>query len=52
MQRSNILFFPHLTGILFIVYFVSMIIGTFMDLGMETSPTPHTQDIFIMHMVV
>ena len=45
MQKklANILFSTRLTGILFIVYFVSMIIGTFMDAGQETSPTPYSR---------
>lgn len=45
MQKklANILFSTRLTGILFIVYFVSMIIGTFMDAGQDTSPTPFSR---------
>ncbi|WP_040280968.1 cytochrome c biogenesis protein CcsA [Psychroserpens damuponensis] len=45
MQKklANILFSTRLTGILFIVFFVSMIIGTFMDAGQETSPTPYSR---------
>nr|WP_321222503.1 cytochrome c biogenesis protein CcsA [uncultured Psychroserpens sp.] len=45
MQKklANILFSTRLTGILFIVYFVSMIIGTFLDAGQETSPTPYSR---------
>ncbi|WP_047545634.1 cytochrome c biogenesis protein [Psychroserpens sp. Hel_I_66] len=45
MQKklANILFSTRLTGILFIVYFVSMIIGTFMDAGQDTSPTPYSR---------
>ncbi|MFT5244242.1 MAG: hypothetical protein ACI8QQ_002178, partial [Psychroserpens sp.] len=45
MQKklANILFSTRLTGILFIVYFVSMIVGTFMDAGQDTSPTPYSR---------
>ncbi|WP_298761670.1 cytochrome c biogenesis protein CcsA [uncultured Psychroserpens sp.] len=45
MQKklANILFSTRLTGILFIVYAVAMITGTFLDAGQETSPTPFTR---------
>ncbi len=45
MQKklANILFSTRLTGILFIVYAVAMIVGTFLDAGQETSPTPFTR---------
>ncbi|MEH6538285.1 MAG: cytochrome c biogenesis protein CcsA [Psychroserpens sp.] len=45
MQKklANILFSTRLTGTLFIVYAVAMIIGTFLDSGQETSPTPFTR---------
>ena len=45
MQKklANILFSTRLTAVLFIVYAVSMIVGTFLDAGQETSPTPFTR---------
>ncbi|MFK7780808.1 cytochrome c biogenesis protein CcsA [Psychroserpens sp.] len=45
MQKkiANILFSTRLTGILFIVFAVAMIIGTFLDASQETSPTPYTR---------
>jgi cytochrome c-type biogenesis protein CcsB len=45
MQKklANILFSTRLTGILFIVYAIAMIVGTFMDAGQETSPTPYSR---------
>jgi hypothetical protein len=45
MQKklASILFSTRLTGFLFITYAVSMIVGTFMDRGMETSPTPYSR---------
>jgi len=45
MQKkiANILFSTRLTAVLFIVYAISMIVGTFLDAGQETSPTPFTR---------
>nr|WP_321237543.1 cytochrome c biogenesis protein CcsA [uncultured Psychroserpens sp.] len=45
MQKklANILFSTRLTGILFIVYAIAMIVGTFMDRFQETSPTPYSR---------
>lgn len=45
MQKkiANILFSTRLTGILFIVFAVAMIAGTFLDASQETSPTPYTR---------
>ena len=45
MQKklASILFSTRLTGFLFITYAVAMIVGTFMDRGMETSPTPYSR---------
>ncbi|WP_323789942.1 cytochrome c biogenesis protein CcsA [Psychroserpens sp.] len=40
---ANILFSTRLTGILFIVFAVAMITGTFLDASQETSPTPYTR---------
>ena len=42
---SNILFSNRLTGLLFIVFAISMGIGTFLDAGQETSPTPYSRTI-------
>ena len=45
MQKkiANLLFSTRLTAILFIVYAVAMITGTFLDAGQDTSPTPFTR---------
>ena len=45
MQKkiANILFSTRLMGFLFIAYAAAMIIGTFMDRGQETSPTPYSR---------
>lgn len=47
MQKklANILFSTRLTGILFIVFAVAMITGTFLDASQETSPTPYTRNL-------
>ncbi|WP_425075137.1 cytochrome c biogenesis protein CcsA [Psychroserpens sp. S379A] len=47
MQKkiTNILFSTRLTGILFIVFAVAMIVGTFLDANQETSPTPYTRQL-------
>ena len=42
---ANILFSNRLTGLLFIVFAISMAIGTFLDAGQETSPTPYSRNI-------
>ena len=42
---SNILFSTRLTAALFIVFAASMAIGTFLDAGEETSPTPYTRSL-------
>ncbi len=42
---TNILFSNRLTGLLFIVFAISMAIGTFLDAGQETSPTPYSRNI-------
>ena len=39
----NLLFSNRLTGLLFIVFAVSMAIGTFLDAGQDTSPTPYSR---------
>ena len=41
----NILFSTRLTGILFIVFAVAMGIGTFLDAGQDTSPTPYSRNL-------
>ncbi|NNK86830.1 MAG: cytochrome C biogenesis protein, partial [Flavobacteriaceae bacterium] len=42
---ANILFSTRLTGALFIAFAAAMAIGTFMDAGMDTSPTPYSRKI-------
>ncbi|TJY35819.1 cytochrome c biogenesis protein [Pontimicrobium aquaticum] len=44
-KLSNILFSTRLTAFLFIAFAVAMIIGTFMDAGQETSPTPYSRTL-------
>ena len=41
----KILFSNRLTGMLFVVFAVAMAIGTFMDAGQDTSPTPLTRNL-------
>lgn len=45
MQKKivNFLFSTRLMGVLFITYFVAMAVGTFLDRGQETSPTPYSR---------
>ncbi|MEY8847596.1 cytochrome c biogenesis protein CcsA [Psychroserpens sp. XS_ASV72] len=45
MQKkiANFLFSTRLTGVLFIVFAIAMITGTFLDANQETSPTPYTR---------
>ena len=42
-KLSNILFSTRLTATLFIVFALAMGIGTFMDAGQDTSPTPYSR---------
>ena len=42
---KKILFSNRLTGVLFIAFAIAMAIGTFMDAGQETSPTPLTRNL-------
>ena len=42
---KKILFSNRLTGVLFVAFAVAMAIGTFMDAGQETSPTPLTRNL-------
>ena len=41
---KKILFSNRLTGLLFIVFIIAMAVGTFLDAGQETSPTPLTRN--------
>ncbi len=41
----NLLFSTRLTGILFIVFAVAMAVGTFLDAGQDTSPTPYSRTL-------
>ena len=41
----KILFSNRLTGMLFVVFAVAMAVGTFMDAGQDTSPTPLTRNL-------
>ena len=45
MQKkiAAFLFSTRLMGLLFIAYFVAMAVGTFLDQGQETSPTPYSR---------
>ncbi|AUS06390.1 cytochrome c biogenesis protein [Pseudotamlana carrageenivorans] len=47
MQKklANILFSTKVTAVLFIVFAASMAVGTFLDAGQETSPTPYTRNL-------
>jgi cytochrome c-type biogenesis protein CcsB len=47
MQKklANIFFSTKLTAVLFIAFAASMAIGTFLDSGQETSPTPYTRNL-------
>ena len=42
---TNILFSNRLTAVLFIVFAIAMITGTFMDASQQTSPTPYTRTL-------
>ena len=47
MQKkiAQFLFSTKLTAVLFIVFAVAMAVGTFLDAGEETSPTPYTRQL-------
>ncbi|MGV6831710.1 MAG: cytochrome c biogenesis protein CcsA [bacterium] len=47
MQKkiANILFSTRLTAVLFILFAVAMAVGTFMDAGQDTSPTPYSRNL-------
>ena len=42
---TNLLFSTRLTGTLFIVFAAAMAVGTFMDVGQSTSPTPYSRTL-------
>ncbi|MGB1308481.1 MAG: cytochrome c biogenesis protein CcsA, partial [Oceanihabitans sp.] len=44
-KLAKILFSTRLTAILFILFAAAMAVGTFMDAGMDTSPTPYTRNV-------
>jgi len=44
-KLSNLLFSTRLTGTLFIVFAAAMAVGTFMDQGQSTSPTPYSRTL-------
>ncbi|WP_452223538.1 cytochrome c biogenesis protein CcsA [Lacinutrix chionoecetis] len=44
-KLAKILFSTRLTAVLFIVFAIAMIVGTFMDAGQETSPTPYSRSM-------
>ena len=42
---SNFLFSTRLTASLFVLFALAMAVGTFMDQGQETSPTPFSRNL-------
>ena len=44
-KLANILFSNRLTAVLFITYALAMAVGTFMDQGQSTSPTPYSRTL-------
>lgn len=44
-KLTNFLFSTRLTGVLFVLFAVAMIAGTFIDANQETSPTPLTRTL-------
>jgi cytochrome c-type biogenesis protein CcsB len=44
-KLTNLLFSTRLTGTLFIVFAAAMAVGTFMDQGQSTSPTPYSRTL-------
>ena len=44
-KLGNILFSNRLTAMLFIIYAIAMAVGTFMDQGQSTSPTPYSRTL-------
>ena len=47
MQKKliNILFSTRLTAVLFVAFALAMAVGTFLDQGQETSPTPYSRNL-------
>ncbi|MDC0623303.1 cytochrome c biogenesis protein CcsA [Flavobacteriaceae bacterium] len=41
----NLLFSTRLTGMLFIIFAIAMAVGTFLDAGQDTSPTPYSRTL-------
>ncbi|MDO6597225.1 cytochrome c biogenesis protein CcsA [Oceanihabitans sp. 2_MG-2023] len=44
-KLSDILFSTRLTALLFVLFATAMAVGTFMDAGMDTSPTPYSRNL-------
>ena len=44
-KLANILFSNRLTAVLFVAYALAMAVGTFMDQGQSTSPTPYSRNL-------
>jgi len=44
-KLTNILFSTRLTATLFVLFAAAMAVGTFLDAGQETSPTPYTRNL-------
>ena len=44
-KLTNLLFSTRLTGTLFIVFAIAMAVGTFLDQGQSTSPTPYSRTL-------
>jgi len=44
-KLTNILFSNKLTAVLFVLFIIAMITGTFLDAGQETSPTPYSRTL-------
>lgn len=42
---AKVIFSTRLTGILFVLFAVAMGVGTFLDMGQETSPTPYSRTL-------
>jgi hypothetical protein len=42
---ANFLFSTRLTAFLFLAFAIAMAIGTFLDVGQETSPTPYSRNL-------
>ena len=42
---TNFLFSTRLTGVLFVLFAIAMAVGTFLDQGQDTSPTPYSRTL-------